>query len=215
MALTLSESVADVRQSLNEPNAVFWLDSEIEDWIKEGTRIVASKTRSVEADDTITLVADQLVYTSADESWAGDCLAVYAAIYDNGSNKYKGLQFFSPKQLGNVHTFTAGDPRYYAFHNRSFYIWPMSTATEATRTISVLYAKESDDYTELPDEYQHLPIMWATAKAYEKDLKFAQSSALKTNFYSDIQFERVDKITRPAEHERAVKAGVPTDARAS
>jgi len=67
--------------------------------------------------------------------------------------------------------------------------------------------------TELSDEYQHLPIMWALAKAYEKDRLFAQASALKTNFFSDIAFERQDKITRPAEGARAVKSGVPTDAR--
>ena len=213
MTLSLSQAVADVRQSLNEPNAVFWKDSEIEDWIKEGVRLVASKTRSIEADDDLTLVTNQLTYTSVDELWIEDCLAAYAGIYDDGANKYKGLIFSSPKQLGNVQTFTSGAPKYYAFHNRTFYIWPLPTSTENGNTISMLYSKESEDITDLSDEFQHLPIIWGLAKAYEKDRLFAQAGALKTNFFSDIQFERQDKMTRPAEGARAVKSGVPTDAR--
>jgi len=107
MSLTLSGAVADVRQSLNEPTAVFWKDAEIEDWIKEGTRLVASKTRSVEADDDLTLVTNQLVYTSSDESWIGDCLATYAGIYDNGSNKYKGLISLLRVRPNTMHFITA------------------------------------------------------------------------------------------------------------
>jgi hypothetical protein len=213
MALTLSEAVADVRQMLNEPNAVFWTDSEIEDWVKEGTRIVVSKLHGVEADDDLTLVENQLIYTSSDEAWIASCMWVYAAIYNNGSNKYKGLIFVHPKQIGNLLTFTAGDPKYMAMHNRSIYIWPLPSATTAARTVSFLYAKESEDYTELPDEFQHLPIMWAQAKAYEKDMKHAQAAALKQTFYGELQFERADKTIRPADNPRAVKAGIPIDGR--
>jgi len=213
MSITLNEAIADVRMVLNEANAVFWTDSELSDWIKEGTRIVASKIRCVEADDDLTLVTSQLVYTSSDDAWIADCIAPYAAIYNNGSSGYKGLQFVNPKQIGNLLTYTAGDPKYYSFHNRSFYIWPLPTATENGNVVSMLYAKESDDFTAIPDEFQHLPIMWSQAKAYEKDKMHAQAAMAKQNFYSEIQFERIDKTTRPGETSRAVKAGVPTDAR--
>jgi len=213
MSLTITEAVTNVRQLLNEPAAVFWSDAEIENWIKEGVRIVASKIRGVEADDDLTLVTDQLVYTSADDSWISDCMAAYAAIYNNGANKYKGLIYSSPKQLGNVITFTPGSPKYYSFHNRSFYIWPLPAAAQSGHVISILYAKETDDIAELPDEFQHLPLFWGQAKAYEKDKMHAQAAAIKQNFYSEVQFERVDKTTRPAESARSVKAGVPTDAR--
>jgi len=212
MSLTLSAATADVRQLLNEPTAVFWLDAEIEDWIKEGTRIIVSKLRGVEADDDLTLVTNQLTYTSSDESWIGDCIAVYGALYDDGANKYKGLEFIHPKQIGNTVTFTAGPPRYYSFHNRTFYIWPLPTTTENGNTISMLYAKETDDITELPDEFQHLPVLWAQARAYEKDMKHAQAAGIKQTFYTEVQFERADTTTRPAEGPKSVKAGAPTDA---
>jgi hypothetical protein len=213
MSLTLIKGIADVRQMLNEPTAVFWTDLEIEDWIKEGTRIVVSKTHGVEADDNLALVANQLTYTSVDEAWVADCMWVYTAIYNNGSNKYKGLQFVHPKQIGNLLTFTSGDPKYFSFHNRTFYIWPLPTSTIAGNNILMLYAKETEDFTALPDEFQHLPIMWARAMAYEKDLRHAQAAGIKQNFYSEMQFERNDKTTRPGEPARGVKAGVPTDGR--
>lgn len=209
MALTLADATADVRQLLNEPSAVFWLDAEIEDWIKEGTRIIASKALCVEADDNLTLVTNQLLYTSSDESWIADCIEPYAAIYDDGSNKYKGLIFVHPKQIGNLLTFTAGAPKYYSFHNRTFYVWPLPTSTVNGNTISILYSSESEDITVLKDEYQHLAILWAFAKAKEKDMKWAEAAQLKQQFYSELNFERADKHDRAGEPPAANKTGQP------
>lgn len=212
MALTLTEAVADARQLLNEPTAVYWADSELEDWIKEGVRIIAAKSLQVEADDNITLVTDQLIYNLADgvTTWAADCLEPYAAIYNNGSNKYKGLQLIHPKQIGQLMTFTPGDPKYYSFHNRSFYVWPLATSAENGRVISVLYAKETDDITELFDEHQHLAVIWAQARAMEKDHKYQTAASLKAQFFQELDFTRKDKTTRAGETSTSVKTGQPT-----
>ena len=207
MALTLANAITEVRYILNEPNAVFWSDAEITLWLQEGSRIIASALQSVEADNDITLATSQLSYTSSDESWIGDCLVPYAAIYNGSSNKYKGLQFIHPKQIGNLLTFTPGEPRYYSFHNRTFYIWPLPTSTENGGSVTVLYAKESDDITELSDEYQHLAIIWAQAKSYEKDRMNAQAQALKQQVFSELQFAKEDKLNRPGESPRDVKTG--------
>jgi hypothetical protein len=212
MALTLIQATADVRQLLNEPAAVYWTDTELEDWIKEGTRLISAKTLQVEETADITLVQNQLIYNLADgvTTWAADCLEPYAAIYNNGSNKYKGLQLVHPKQIGNLMTFTSGDPKYYSFHNRSFYIWPLPSATTATRTVSILYAKESEDVTELSDEHQHLAIIWAQARAMEKDHKYGTAQSLKQQFFSELDFTRKDKTSRAGENSTSVKSGQPT-----
>lgn len=207
MALTLSDATADLRNLLNEPTAVFWTDGELEDWIKEGVRMISSKTHAVEADDDLTLVTSQLIYTSSDHSWIADMLAPYAAIYDNGSNKYKGLEFIHPKQIGNSLTYTAGDPRYYSFHNRSIYIWPLPSTATNGNTVSFLYAKESEDITELKDEHQHLAIMWGQIRAMEKDMKWQSAAAMKQQFYSELNFEKQDKHNRDAEGIAGVKMG--------
>ena len=215
MALTLVDAVADVRQLCNEPLAVFWKDAEFEDWLAEGTRIIAAKALCVEDTQTISLVTNQLIYNYADgvTTWAADCLEQYAAIYNDGNNKYKGLQFVHPKQIGNLMTYTAGEPRYYSFHNRSFYIWPLPSSDYNGKTVSILYAKETDDITELNDEYQHLAILWAFARAKEKDMKFSEASQLKNQFFQELSFARADKVVRTPETNAAVKQGVPTSAR--
>jgi hypothetical protein len=209
MALTLAQAVADVRQLLNEPTAVFWTDAQLEDWVKEGTRIIAAKTLAVEADDTISLVTDQLVYTSSDHPWIADCLEQYAAIYNGANDKYKGLQFIHPKQIGNLMTYTKGEPRYYSFHNRSFYIWPLPSSTYNGATVNILYATETEDVTALKDEFQHLAILWSFAKAKEKDMKFQEAGALKGQFFQELQFVRADKTIRAPESTATVKTGAP------
>jgi hypothetical protein len=209
MAITLAEAITQVRYVLNEASAVFWTDAEITAWIQEGTRQVSSKTQCNEADDDLTLVTNQLSYTTADETWIATCIAPYAAIYEAGSNKYKGLMLIHPKQIGNLLTFTSGDPKYYSFHNRTFYIWPLPTTAENGNDVLILYAAETDDITAISDEWQHLPVLWAQAKAYEKDRMNAQASALMQRFFSELNFDTNDKLNRPGESPRDVKTGAP------
>ena len=182
MSLTLAQSITEVRDILNEASAVFWTDSQITKWIQEGTRIFSSKTLLVEDTQTLTtaeLTAAQLVYTSSDESWIGDCLEIYAAIYYDGTSAYKGLIKIHPRQIGNLATSTAGPTKYYCLFDRNIYLWPPPSATTAAAAeISFLFAKETDDITAVQDEYQHLPIIYALSKAKKKDQKFAEAATL-------------------------------------
>jgi len=198
MALSLSEAVTEVRDHLNEATAVFWSDAQIEKWIKTGTRIASSKGLLVEADDNITLINNQLLYTSSDEAWLADCLEPIYAYYNDQSNKYKGLIKIIPRQIGNVAAFTTGDPKYYCFFNRSMYVFPLTSAAIVTAggTVSFLYGKETDDITALSDEYQHLSMDYALARAKYRDHHYAEASNLLAQFYQDISFERKDKVMR-------------------
>jgi hypothetical protein len=199
MALTLADAITEVRDNLNEATAVFWSDAQITKWIKEGTRIFSSKTLMVEdMQDLDPLVADQLSYSSSDETWIGDMMEVYAALYNDGSTGYKGLIKVHPRQLGNLATRTSGPTKYYCQHNRRIYLWPLPNATvvAAGAKIQFLFAKETDDITTLTDEYQHLPIIYATAKAKQRDQKFAEAVALLSQFYQEVAFERSDKHAR-------------------
>lgn len=198
MSLTLANAITEIRAALNEEVATYWSDAELTFWLQEGVRIFSSKTLLVEdTQDLDPLVENQLRYTVADGAWIANLIEVYAAIYNDGSNNYKGLIKIHPKQLGNVATFTSGAPKYYTLHDRSLYIWPLTTAAIAgTGTISFLFAKETDDITEVTDEYQHLGITYAIAKAKQKDQKFAESTNLLGQFYNEVQFERSDKHDR-------------------
>lgn len=198
MALTLSEATTEVRDHLNEATAAFWTDAQLQKWIKEGVRNFSSKSLMVEATDDIDpLVANQLSYSSSDETWIADILEPYSCIYDNGSNVYKGLIKVKPQQIGNLATQTAGAPKYYCLFNRNMYIFPLSSAAVAAAgKITVLYAKETDDITAVTDEFQHLPIIYAVAKAKQRDMKYAQAQILMAQFMQEVQAERGDKHER-------------------
>jgi len=200
MALTLAGATIEIRDLMNEDNAAFWSDAEIQRWIQEGCRLFSSKSLMVEAEsDLDPLIASQLSYSSADESWIGDCLEIYASIYYNGSTvKYHALKKIHPRQMGHSANFTVGIPKNYALHNRKLYIWPLANAARisAGDKITFLYAKETDDITAITDEYQHLPIIYASAKCKQKDQKFAEATSLMSQFYQELAFERQDKHGR-------------------
>ena len=127
MALTLANAVNEVRSTLNEESAEFWTDAEITNWIQEGSRIVSSKSLMVEDYQTIDpLVQNQLSYSSSDETWIADALEIYSALYNDGSNNYKGMIKIHPKQLGNLATSTAGVPKYYCLFNRQIFSFTKS-----------------------------------------------------------------------------------------
>jgi hypothetical protein len=200
MALSLANALTEVRDLLNEATAVFWSDAQITKWIQEGTRIFSSKTLMVEDTQVITpLVANQLSYSSSDETWIADVLEIYSAIYYSGTAPtYKGLVKIHPRQIGNLALGTAGPIKYYTFHDRKIYLWPVPNATiiAAGANITFLFSKETDDITALTDEFQHLPIIYAVAKAKQKDMKFGEATALLSQFFQELSFERTDKYTR-------------------
>lgn len=198
MALTLANGVTAVRDVLNEATASFWSDTQIENWIKEGTRTFASKSKLIQTLGDITLVADQLYYDVSDEAWIADLLKIHTAYYDDGSDNFKGILKVDPKQIGNVSAFTPGDPKYFCVFGRNVYVWPLSTAAMVTAggTISCLYSKETEDFTEVPDEFQHLPIAYALGRAKQRDQKFQEAQAFFAQFNAEVEFESLDKNDR-------------------
>jgi len=151
-----------------------------------------------ESTEAVTLVANQLSYSTSDESWLSEVLELYSVIYDDASNVYKGLIKIHPRQIGNVATATAGPPKYYCLHDRLLYIFPLTSAAIVTAVgvLSCLVSLETDDITDLTDEYQHLPIIYALGKANQRDQKQANAKAYFDQFYQEVNFERQDKHAR-------------------
>ena len=210
MSLSAATALTQVRQNLNEETAAFWTDVEIGNWIEEGTKATASKTLLVEDNQIINpMIQDQLMYSDSDETWLADVIELYAVVYNDGGTVYKGLIKIHPRQLGNVATFSSGAPKYYCLFNRELYVWPMSTAAiAAAGQLMVLFSKETSDIADLKDEFQHLPVIYATAKAKQKDRAFGEANTLLSQFYNEVNFERGDKHTR--ETDSTDKFKIPT-----
>jgi hypothetical protein len=198
MAFTLSTAVTEVRAILNEATAAFWTDTEIENWIKEACTDISTKGGIVTADDTISLVTNQLSYTSSDEAFIADILKTYA-VYSTNSTTYKGLVKSHPRMLGNNDILVPGAPRYYCLFNKTFYVMPIPNSTWNAKTLTVLYTKISDDITDLEYEYQKLAIQYATGKAKMKDKQFQEANFILQDYYNSLNFEKSDKTERDAD----------------
>lgn len=198
MGFSLNSAITQIRGFLNEPVAAFWTDTELTFWLQEGVRDFSSKSLMIEATGYITLAANQLVYDADDESFISDVIEPYAAIYDDGNHNWKGLVKVHPRQMGHLLKAAAGDPLYYCLHAREIYIWPLTTADIVTAggMVKLLYAKETQDITEVNDEFQHIPLIYACAKAKEKDQKFQEANALFSQYIMLTNFERADKHGR-------------------
>jgi hypothetical protein len=198
MAIDITEAILRVRSFLNEPISVFWSDAELLDWITEGCLDFSSKSLLIEDSLTLPLVAGQIIYTSADVAAIASILEPYACLYNDGLNNWKGIIKMHPRMIGNESVNTPGDPRYYALHHSSIYVWPAPTAAMvvAGAYLNILHAKLTDDIADIHDEYQHIPLLYAKAKAKYKDQKFAEANTLMTLYMSAASFERQDKHGR-------------------
>jgi hypothetical protein len=198
MSLTLLNAIQRVRDILNESVSVFWTDTEITNWIQEGCRDWSTKSLMVEDTVTIPLVANQIDYDSGDVAAIGAMLEPYACFYNDGLNNWKGIIKINPRVIGNEATNTPGDPKMYALHNKTIWVWPPPTSAMVTAGayLRVLHSKTTDDITLIQDEHQHIPIIYAQAKAKYKDQKFAEGNALMTIYLSSTSFERQDKHAR-------------------
>lgn len=194
MALTVAEMTTEVRALINEESASFWSDTEIENWIKQGTIDISCKLLSAEQESTITLATNQWIYTSSDESWIGDLLRSKDVYFTDSSGNIYGLQRIRIKNIGHLEVKqTANRPKYFVEVNRKFYVWPKPSSNENGQDLTVVHAYETDDATALKDEHQHLVILFAAARAKTKDRAFNDAALMMQEYRSGIQFERQDK----------------------
>ena len=198
MALSLAQSLIEIRYILNEATASFWSDAELTAYLKEGCRIFSSKSLLVTNIGTISpMILTTPYYDSGDETFISNILEIYSVIYNIGTS-YKGLVQIHPRQIGNLaKSAVTGPPKYYCLFGKKLYIFPLASAVEvAGGTLDILYSGRTDDITVIDDEYQHLPIIYAIAKALQKDKQFNQASLYMQQFFEEIAFERSDKYQR-------------------
>ena len=204
-AITLPYSAAEaliqVRALINETTPRFWTDEELNNWVIEGSVDISVKTLCYEVKDSIALLEDQLEYTAFVTLGAGkiaEVIKVYACIYDDESNVYRGLEKIHPRQIQHLPQSTAGPSYYYYHFGGKIGIFPIPTATEALLTDPVLVycSMVAGAITNLPDHYQQFAVIYAAAMARFKERKNAEAMALYTKYINSMNFHRADIYER-------------------
>ena len=166
--LSASEALQEVRVILNEASAAYWTDEEINNWVIQASADVALKGLGVIKQDTVTLATGTMTYTALTSAGAGGVakiLRVIGAAYDT---TMKGLLRIDPIKLMHLPNKTAGAPDYYFHLNTIFCVYPIPTASENGKFVTVWYSEVADGIEDLPWHHQHFAIWFAVSMAYQK-----------------------------------------------
>jgi len=185
MAYTKENILDEIRALLNEPTAQFYSDAEINEWIDQAAIDISSKTLCDESSDTITLVSGQLEYTKPT-----GCIKIYACRYGN-----VGLMKINPRQIAHV-TAAAGAPQFYYEFAGNIGIFPVAGAAQAATDVTVLCSLQTDDITDIADEYQPYAILFGVYKAKQKDGKYDQAAQILVQYLNSLIFHRQDLYDR-------------------
>lgn len=195
---SLSTSVTAVRTLINEDTAGFWTDTELENWIKEGTLDWCAKSLLMVYHDTITLVSGQQTYTTSTSNLINSSIRTLHASYDNVALQrvsYEQIMKHNARSLSSDAT-----PAYYfdIYNGTSmtFYVGPTPTDTEAGNTIAVIFAYATDEFTLVPWEYQPTIFLYAAHKAKLKERQYQEAYLYYQQYINNIVFSRADNINR-------------------
>lgn len=206
-ALTIPYSSTETRQQvrslLNEPSPSYWTNDEIDKWIQEAAIDIATKTLCYEKTSDITLAATTLEYDGPTGDSGDDIIKIYAAVFYDSTNTYRGLRQIHPRMIQHLPEATAGEPYYWWYFNDKVGIFPLTSAGVVTATGKVkLYysvAKGIEDVAGtwyMPYYYQLLTIYYAVAMARKKQRMNAEADQFYAMYLNSVNFHRADLYDR-------------------
>jgi hypothetical protein len=179
MAYTAGQLRTEIRRLLNESSASFFTDADIDAWIVDAVLDISVKARCVEGETTFAI-------NSGNRSYAQPTgLIGIEAVLLGGSSLVRTRL----RQFGQIHSATAGPPTAYAHFIGKLWFSPIPDTTyEAT----VLYWKRTSTYTDLPEEYQLLALLFGVMRGKLKDERYAEAGQLYTMYIQELNFQRLD-----------------------
>lgn len=193
MAYTATQLRAEVRRILNETTAAFYTDADIDAWIVDAVLDLSVKARCLEGAVDLTLTAGDQNYVLSDTTAIG----IEAVLLDG-----LGLAKVRPRQFGHLNAATAGKPVAYAHFVGQLYFMPIPDTTYLTH---VLYWKYSSTYTDLPEEYQLLALMYAVRQGKLKARQYAEAAQLYSWYVQEVQFARDDLQDREPDSKETLR----------
>lgn len=196
MSLSAANVLTEVRSLLNEASNGFWTDTEINSWVSQAAIDISKKSFCVETTATVTLAASTIEYaaptTFANPTPAGDASLIYIRAADFAG---KSLTKIRSNQLARLTPNSTEDtPTHFFHYGERIFFHPVGTG--ASGTVNLKVAVETDDITDIPDEFQLLAILYGTARGKLKDRKYAQFAMLFREYTSTLAFMRNNVIER-------------------
>ena len=204
-SVTPTTIIHNARYYLNEITPSFWTDAELLVWVNQGSSDIASRTRSLEATESISLSALVVEYPIT-----SNYIDISTVIYNSADNVVKGLVRKNPQSIGNIPD--PGEPVYWYEWNGSIGIFPAHSSLSGTATPSVTayYVSYPSSVTTgqavyTPAVYDRALTMFVVAQAFLKSGQFAKSGRFIAEYYAELDRFRSDLVDRPQEPEENIK----------
>lgn len=185
--------LAEVRELLNEPVALFWLDSELNDMIDWAARTMSGITLCTQTNEAVTTVENVVAY---------DLTAQFIKIEDVIYNDTTALQRIDIRNFGHGAkggTETNQAPKWYYEFGGWLHLWPAPKGTAAGASkIDVYGYRVAEDYEhgstvyDVPDRLQGRLIDFVLACAYTKAGKYALTKRYMERFLQSAIVDRKD-----------------------
>jgi hypothetical protein len=180
MGYTDTEIVTEARRLLNEPAEGFWLNTDLQAWRTQAVLDLSTKARCVEVSVPISfpVAGVQTIPTGL--------IGVEALLRANG----QALAKLRPRQFGDLGAaVTAQDPTSYAQFATSLFVFPRP---DSPVTLTLLYWKSSTTWTDLPETYHELALIFIVALAKLKEEKYTVAAQLLDLYVQALQYQRQD-----------------------
>ncbi len=177
------------RDILNESAAAFWTDTELNGYINEGIRDIASLTGCIQNIDTATTSASTrtVSYTGYD---------IENIEYKPASGNRESLIQIDPLKDGHVQL-DGTDPQYFWKGKGVFGIEPVP---DGTYNLDVYVQDYPTDLTvdsqipEIPMAFRPLVILYALYRAYMKEFNYGAAALLHQMYQSELIFAAEDNL---------------------
>jgi len=184
MSMTLATLKSETRSLLNEPAQEFFDDTEIERWLQQAAIDVSRVALCVEGSAEVGLTTDTQEYSLTGTD-AVDAIKIHAVIYDE-----KGLMKIDPRMIAHITGTASGTPAYWYDWGGSIGFWPVPDSDCNGTSADLYFSEETDDVTEIPDEFQLDLPLYAASRGKIKEGKFAQAAQLQQMYLNSVAFHR-------------------------
>jgi hypothetical protein len=193
MAVTAAQIISDVRKEVLELSPEYWSDAELLRYINRAQIDYANKTRLLEADAELSLVAGQLDYPLP-ANWTSARAVFIKILNDDGTFMWKRLYPSNLEKMAqqntnflNNTTDNQGRPTRYWIWNRRIWMNKSPNADFATtlhlffksKPTPIVYATDTLSFDDELCEAITAYVLW---KAWMKEQEFDRASDQQTNY---------------------------------
>lgn len=196
----LSDLRTRVRALLNETSTRFYTDAEINRWLNDGERDLATKGLCMEGIAVKTT-------TASIRTIAIQYSKVLAIEYQPASGSRKGLTKITPQYLGHIKT-NGATPQFWFQWGNNIGIEPISNDTYTLNlyvsNLPSIEMSEDTDEPEIPSEFIPLIVRYAYSMALMKDGLFSLAGSVYQNYILDVSKIRIDILEKYTDTRKSI-----------